>query len=176
MASTFVAVNADAGPAIAVIDTEKTTSQPTASHVEAPTQHMAVDPPGSLGESLTTPTQATFGINGMASQRPLPAALPASPMPVPDAPESHSSPQREAPRRGNSQSSEKSKESEDVDMDGSDGEETHEGNDENVGDSDNESTADANAKKKKSQKFYCTDYPPCRLSFTRSEHLARHIR
>lgn len=31
-------------------------------------------------------------------------------------------------------------------------------------------------KKKKSQKFYCTDFPPCNLSFTRSEHLARHIR
>lgn len=31
-------------------------------------------------------------------------------------------------------------------------------------------------KKKKNQKFWCTDYPPCHLSFTRSEHLARHIR
>lgn len=25
-------------------------------------------------------------------------------------------------------------------------------------------------------RFYCTDYPPCNLSFIRSEHLARHIR
>ncbi|KAL4892126.1 hypothetical protein BDV59DRAFT_180901 [Aspergillus ambiguus] len=32
------------------------------------------------------------------------------------------------------------------------------------------------SKKKKGQRFYCTDYPPCNLSFTRSEHLARHIR
>lgn len=32
------------------------------------------------------------------------------------------------------------------------------------------------SKKKKSQRFYCTEYPPCTLSFTRSEHLARHIR
>ena len=31
-------------------------------------------------------------------------------------------------------------------------------------------------KKKKGQRFFCTDYPPCNLSFTRSEHLARHIR
>jgi hypothetical protein len=31
-------------------------------------------------------------------------------------------------------------------------------------------------KKKKSRRFWCTDYPPCNLSFTRSEHLARHIR
>ena len=31
-------------------------------------------------------------------------------------------------------------------------------------------------KKKKGQRFFCTEYPPCTLSFTRSEHLARHIR
>lgn len=31
-------------------------------------------------------------------------------------------------------------------------------------------------KKKKGQRFFCTDFPPCQLSFTRSEHLARHIR
>ncbi|KAL5627378.1 hypothetical protein BROUX41_003531 [Berkeleyomyces rouxiae] len=30
--------------------------------------------------------------------------------------------------------------------------------------------------KKRPHKFYCTDYPPCTLSFTRSEHLSRHIR
>ena len=32
------------------------------------------------------------------------------------------------------------------------------------------------SKKKKGQRFFCTEYPPCNLSFTRSEHLARHIR
>jgi hypothetical protein len=32
------------------------------------------------------------------------------------------------------------------------------------------------SKKKKGQRFFCTEYPPCVLSFTRSEHLARHIR
>ncbi|CEL07901.1 Putative C2H2 transcription factor [Aspergillus calidoustus] len=32
------------------------------------------------------------------------------------------------------------------------------------------------SKKKKGQRFYCTEFPPCNLSFTRSEHLARHIR
>jgi len=32
------------------------------------------------------------------------------------------------------------------------------------------------SKKKKGQRFFCTDWPPCELSFTRSEHLARHIR
>lgn len=55
---------------------------------------------------------------------------------------------------------------EDVDMDDSDGE--------NAGSDDDGD--DKSGKKKKSQRFYCTDYPPCNLSFTRSEHLARHIR
>lgn len=32
------------------------------------------------------------------------------------------------------------------------------------------------SKKKKGQRFFCTNFPPCNLSFTRSEHLARHIR
>lgn len=32
------------------------------------------------------------------------------------------------------------------------------------------------SKKRKGQRFFCTDFPPCNLSFTRSEHLARHIR
>ncbi len=32
------------------------------------------------------------------------------------------------------------------------------------------------SKKKKGQRFFCTGFPPCNLSFTRSEHLARHIR
>ena len=32
------------------------------------------------------------------------------------------------------------------------------------------------SKNKKGQRFFCTDFPPCNLSFTRSEHLARHIR
>lgn len=36
--------------------------------------------------------------------------------------------------------------------------------------------ADSASRKKKGQRFFCTGYPPCNLSFTRSEHLARHIR
>lgn len=35
---------------------------------------------------------------------------------------------------------------------------------------------DSASRKKKGQRFFCTGYPPCNLSFTRSEHLARHIR
>lgn len=36
--------------------------------------------------------------------------------------------------------------------------------------------ADSASRKKKGQRFFCSGYPPCNLSFTRSEHLARHIR
>ncbi|OCT47398.1 C2H2 transcription factor [Cladophialophora carrionii] len=44
-------------------------------------------------------------------------------------------------------------------------------------DNDGESgEADPASRKKKGQRFFCTGYPPCNLSFTRSEHLARHIR
>lgn len=60
------------------------------------------------------------------------------------------------------------------------------GEDVAVADSDNErdgseldtDTGEAGppSKKKKGQRFFCTDFPPCTLSFTRSEHLARHIR
>ncbi len=62
----------------------------------------------------------------------------------------------------------------DVDMDDSDGE----GQQDDGGSDDESVNADGTKsnKKKKSQRFYCTDFPPCNLSFTRSEHLARHIR
>jgi hypothetical protein len=55
--------------------------------------------------------------------------------------------------------------------DGEDGEDGEEGSDEESVNADG-----TRSKKKKSQRFYCVDYPPCTLSFTRSEHLARHIR
>jgi hypothetical protein len=68
--------------------------------------------------------------------------------------------------------SHQSSDSQDIDMDDGD----DDGND--PAGSDNESDEDGkpSRKKKKGQRFYCTDFPPCNLSFTRSEHLARHIR
>lgn len=65
-------------------------------------------------------------------------------------------------------------ESEDVEMgmdDGSDGEGDEASNDGSL-----DADGTPSSKKKKTQRFWCTDYPPCNLSFTRSEHLARHIR
>ncbi len=55
-------------------------------------------------------------------------------------------------------------------MDGSDDEQDGSDNDTESGD------PGRSSKKKKGQRFFCTDFPPCNLSFTRSEHLARHIR
>ncbi|KAI1325576.1 hypothetical protein F5Y16DRAFT_261141 [Xylariaceae sp. FL0255] len=112
-----------------------------------------------------TPTKTTF------TQRPLPTSPFPQAVQIPESIDEQTTPQRK-----NSQHSRKSRgDSEDVDMDDSDGE-TQENDD---GGSDDESVnADGSksGKKKKSQRFYCTDYPPCNLSFTRSEHLARHIR
>lgn len=126
-------------------------------------------PPPRLDDS-TTPTRTAFN-TAMANQKPLPSS------PFPQAiqiPEQSS--KSKVPRRGNSQHSTKSADSVDVDMEDSDGENGT--IDEGVGSDDESVNADGTRsnKKKKSQRFYCTDYPPCNLSFTRSEHLARHIR
>ncbi len=127
-------------------------------------------PPPSAGVSTesapSTPTTTKFG--GVSGQRPLP-----------DSPfrNSFSSP-KDSSRdlgpdmvtRGDSRRSIQSTGSQDVDMgDSDDGEEA----------SDAESVDPETgrvSKKKKGQRFFCTEFPPCKLSFTRSEHLARHIR
>lgn len=57
-----------------------------------------------------------------------------------------------------------------MDVDDSDRDQDGSDNDTENGD------ADGSSRKKKGQRFFCTGYPPCNLSFTRSEHLARHIR
>jgi C2H2 transcription facotor len=116
-----------------------------------------------------TPTRATFSQN---QQLPLPTS------PFPQAvqiPESIG--ENTVPQRDDSQRSKKSRgDSEDVGMDDSDAGEGH--GDDGPASDDESVNADGSKsnKKKKSQRFYCTDYPPCNLSFTRSEHLARHIR
>ncbi|KAF4456744.1 hypothetical protein F53441_1180 [Fusarium austroafricanum] len=119
-------------------------------------------------DDAATPTRATFS---MASQKPLPSSPFPQGIQMPEQPTKPNMPQRHDSRHSN-----KSGDSGDVDMDDSDGET---GTIEDGAASDDESVgADGprSNKKKKSQRFYCTDYPPCNLSFTRSEHLARHIR
>lgn len=133
-----------------------------------PRPHTAPDAssqPATRIDDATTPTKTTFG-SGLATQKPLPA----SPFPAAvSLPEASESDRREMQRAGSHYSA-ASKGSEDVDMDGSD--DGEDGSDEESINPD----GTRSIKKKKSQKFYCTDFPPCTLSFTRSEHLARHIR
>ncbi|KAK7746040.1 Up in starvation [Cytospora paraplurivora] len=71
-----------------------------------------------------------------------------------------------------------SRESAEMDVDESEDRDAAGGDDDAGSDGEDSVNADGSRsnKKKKSQRFYCTDYPPCNLSFTRSEHLARHIR
>jgi hypothetical protein len=115
-------------------------------------------------DDATTPTRDSFHASGLASQKPLPSS------PFPDLIQIPGPAEAKTPTRENSQRSRKSRDSEDMDMDQSDGE--------NAASSPESTNPDetGSTKKKKSQRFYCQGYPGCNLSFTRSEHLARHIR
>ena len=140
-------------------DTTPTTPRPNAPTFAASITH------DKRGEESTpnTPTRNSFG--GVAGQQPLPN-LPFTPSK--DA--GKSGEKRAELHREDSRRSTHSSGSQDVAMEDDD--------DEGDG-SDNESiTSDSQrpSKKKKGQRFFCTDFPPCQLSFTRSEHLARHIR
>lgn len=112
-----------------------------------------------------TPTRHSFG--GLTGQRPLPTA-PFSSSVTPQQ-SGTARPRPGALTREDSHRSVRSTGSQDVEMDDSEGGEDGSG-DESGGESGRPS------KKKKGQRFFCTEFPPCTLSFTRSEHLARHIR
>jgi C2H2 transcription facotor len=133
------------------------------------TDQPSADAPPEDSSTIKTPTKDTFsvtdGFAGIAGQRPLPAG----PF-TPSQAETQPMVARNGISRESSHRSNKSADSiGDIEM--------KRGPDEDG--SDNESvTSDTNrpSKKKKGQRFFCTDFPPCQLSFTRSEHLARHIR
>ncbi|KAF2134483.1 hypothetical protein P153DRAFT_2662 [Dothidotthia symphoricarpi CBS 119687] len=115
--------------------------------------------------SVKTPTRNTF--TGLAAQRPLPSSPFTPARQLSETPSNKSDRSREHSHR----SAQSVDSPQDVQM-GDDDEDDKDG-------SDNESvTSDTNrpSKKKKGQRFFCTEFPPCNLSFTRSEHLARHIR
>ncbi|QSZ28656.1 hypothetical protein DSL72_003155 [Monilinia vaccinii-corymbosi] len=111
-------------------------------------------------EDAKSAMAANFGAasSALANQRPLPLPFNAAAS-VPETVEGLTS----TLNRGNSTRSNNSGATEDVDMDESD---------------DESETGDGSRpkKKKKVRIFKCIDYPPCKLEFTRSEHLARHIR
>lgn len=129
-----------------------------------PTSFFGVAEQQGLGEDVAkTPTRDSFG--GIAGQRPLPAA--------PFTPSHNRSDSKMDARLNTSREGSHisiAESTQDVEM----------GDDKDEQDmSDNESVdgdTGRPSKKKKGQRFFCTDFPPCQLSFTRSEHLARHIR
>ncbi|KAK2616593.1 Up in starvation [Conoideocrella luteorostrata] len=153
------------------IKEEPTTSSSSSATPRSSTasQQPHLQTPSSRHDDSQTPTRATF--SAASDQK----SLPNNSFP-------HGSEALDTvPKRDNSQHSTRSsrRDSMDVDMDldDSDGETGITGED-GAGSDDESVGADGSKsnKKKKSQRFYCTDYPPCNLSFTRSEHLARHIR
>ncbi|CAN8104718.1 unnamed protein product [Discula destructiva] len=134
-------------------------------------------------DDATTPTRANFSTGaqfnnggqgiGMATQKPLPL----SPFPE-GVSNTDESTHKKTHTRANSSVSKKSRNSDEMDVDDSDNDTAGE---EDCGDSDGEGSVNADGtrsskKKKGNQRFFCKGYPPCKLSFTRSEHLARHIR
>jgi hypothetical protein len=119
--------------------------------------------------SARTPTRNSFA--GLAGQRPLPSSPFTSARDLSETPSNSN--KSDLSRENSHRSTHSVASAQDVQMGDGDGDE-----DDKDG-SDNESvTSDSNrpSKKKKGQRFFCTEFPPCNLSFTRSEHLARHIR
>ncbi|KAH8903747.1 hypothetical protein BR93DRAFT_947014 [Coniochaeta sp. PMI_546] len=169
----FRSVNPPQGPDDQSPDDMSSTSPPVPESNDAPPQPQSQSqpqpppqpqPPNPSADDAITPTRANFATSGMAAQRPLPTS------PFQDITHIIEVSLPKTPKRNDSQRSRKSRDSVDMDMDGSEGE--HSGS---PGDSGNDSGTVTN-KKKKTQRFFCTEFPPCKLSFTRSEHLARHIR
>ncbi|EME42512.1 hypothetical protein DOTSEDRAFT_73378 [Dothistroma septosporum NZE10] len=117
--------------------------------------------------SPNTPTRHSFG--GVPGQRPLPDE-PLTPAPPPERQQEDDA---SVKRDGANGSAKRPGPSEDVEMGEGD-----DGNGEDDGTDNDSVTSDSQrpSKKKKGQRFFCTEFPPCQLSFTRSEHLARHIR
>ncbi|CZT49984.1 uncharacterized protein RSE6_10896 [Rhynchosporium secalis] len=110
-------------------------------------------------DDAKTPTRVTFGVDNHGA----PSSAFAPPLP--------SNPNEGATSlsRGDSQHSTKSKDSK-----GGDGDSDDSGDDK----SEDEASGISGGKKKKKKDggFVCYKYPPCKLAFTRSEHLARHVR
>lgn len=103
-------------------------------------------------------------INRPASSSPQPKSNP------PDTGSGTPQPVSDEPDDGTQKADHKRSNSEVMEVDDSADEQDASDNDADQGD------GSSSARKKKGQRFFCTGYPPCNLSFTRSEHLARHIR
>ena len=135
--------------------------------VLTPTTPRAHIPTEASAPEMPAPSPPTTLDLNPATSLPGQLPLPSSPM----APPTENSLKRHILERGASQNSVQSSVAvDDMDLDRSDEEE------DDGSDNDTENGDGRASKKKKGQRFFCTDFPPCNLSFTRSEHLARHIR
>jgi hypothetical protein len=133
-----------------------TPAMTTSTPAQPPATDLPMDDP-----SLKTPTRDSFA--GIVGQKPLPSL----PEPtVNNHPDSHMGATDLVPKKDEPEVVKAEDDDEDIEME-----------DANSPKDSEESVDDGKGnKKKKGQRFYCSDYPPCALSFTRSEHLARHIR
>lgn len=131
-----------------------TTPKPDASASEQPHRDANEDE-----STPNTPTRHSFG--GVLGQRPLPDGA----LAVPDTP---------SKTAGTTAVKRDASHLEDVEMGDADNGENAE--DDGSDDESIDGDGQRSSKKKKGQRFFCTEFPPCQLSFTRSEHLARHIR
>ena len=165
MATTLEPVNVGLG--LSNFSAEATTPTTPRAPMHTPSRPASSQPTEDTAQSApNTPTSRDFG--GINGQRPLPTSPFSNSFSVQTQPLGTTRPGIAS--RADSQRSVLSSESQDIDMDESD---------EGEGASDAESIdmeTGRPLKKKKGQRFFCTEFPPCKLSFTRSEHLARHIR
>ena len=169
MATTFAAVNTALSPPEAIPAAgEQTPTTPTPN-----TQFIAPQPSVLHGHDESAPNTPTRDSFVAAQTQDLPIEQSAVSTQTSSIP-SDSQPSLKRDSLHLSADPEPSPEKQDVEM--------ADGDDDNAADddgSDNDSvTSDSQrpSKKKKGQRFFCTEFPPCQLSFTRSEHLARHIR
>lgn len=162
--TTFQTVNVGLG--LTENPPEATTPTTPRAPIPTPARPAPAAPVEDPSQSVSnTPTTVNFG--GVNGQRPLPSSPFSNALSSPHQSINDASP--ELLTRGDSHRSIHSTGSQDVDMDDSDGDDM--GSDTESIDADGRPS-----KKKKGQRFFCTEFPPCKLSFTRSEHLARHIR
>lgn len=139
-------------------DESNTPTTPRARATQISTKQVMVD----TGQNLTT-TVVTTSASNLPGQRPLPTSPFA-------AQAEHGTKISMLQRGGSNNSGQSNQTAEEMEVDGSDEEQDGSDNETESGD------PGRSSKKKKGQRFFCTDFPPCNLSFTRSEHLARHIR
>ncbi|KAL6721314.1 Up in starvation [Lecanora helva] len=167
MTATFEPVNVGLG--LSNYPTEATTPTTPRALIPPPIRTAPPPPADDTAQSgPNTPTSRDFA--GMNGQRPLPTSPLNNSFSVQTQPLGTTRPG--VASRGDSQRSVQSAETQDVDMDESDEGEGDAGSDAESIDAE----TGRPSKKKKGQRFFCTEFPPCKLSFTRSEHLARHIR